>query len=56
MDQSEARAVTEWLKPATVKQLQCFLGFANLYRQFIWGFNSIPAPFTSLLKNKAKCL
>lgn len=29
------QAVAEWTKPTNLKQLQCFLGFANLYHCFI---------------------
>lgn len=37
-----------------VKRLQLFLGFANFYRCFIWGFNSVVAPFMDLLRGKLK--
>uniref|UniRef100_A0A4W5KEU7 Gypsy retrotransposon integrase-like protein 1 n=1 Tax=Hucho hucho TaxID=62062 RepID=A0A4W5KEU7_9TELE len=33
-----------------VKEVQRFLGFANYYRRFIWGFGQVAAPITSLLK------
>lgn len=32
------------------KQLQCFLGFSNFYRQFIPSFAKIALPITELLK------
>jgi hypothetical protein len=30
--------------------VQRFLGFANYYQRFIWGFGQVVAPITSLLK------
>jgi len=35
MDPKKIRTVTKWKKPATVRDIQCFLGFANFYRIFI---------------------
>ncbi|XDV53693.1 hypothetical protein PO909_022129 [Leuciscus waleckii] len=36
MDESKVSAVVNWPRPATVKELQRFLGFANFYRRN-WG-------------------
>ncbi|KAI2660329.1 Transposon Ty3-I Gag-Pol polyprotein [Labeo rohita] len=44
------------LSPGTVKELQGFLGFANLYRRFIKNYSLIMAPLTSLLWGKPKNL
>ncbi|KAI2644826.1 Transposon Tf2-8 polyprotein [Labeo rohita] len=52
MDSSKIQAVTEWPQPTTVKELQCFLGFANFYRRFIHNYSMVAAPLTSLLKGK----
>ncbi|KAK3550602.1 hypothetical protein QTP70_000679 [Hemibagrus guttatus] len=52
MDNSKITAVTEWPRPTTVKELQCFLGFANFYRRFIRNYSVTAAPLTSLLKGK----
>ncbi len=52
MDNSKISAVTEWPQPTRVKELQCFLGFANFYRSFIHNYSIIAAPLTSLLKGK----
>lgn len=38
-------AVVNWPKPTHGKQLQCFLGFSNFYRQFIWDFSKIDFTF-----------
>lgn len=37
-----------------VKELQCFLGFTNIYRQFIHRFSSVAAPLTNLLRGGKK--
>ncbi|KAK3511603.1 hypothetical protein QTP70_011262 [Hemibagrus guttatus] len=52
MDNSKIKAVTEWPRPTTVKELQRFLGFANFYRRFIRNYSITAAPLTSLLKGK----
>jgi hypothetical protein len=31
MDPQKIRIVIEWKKPATIREVQCFLGFANFY-------------------------
>ncbi|KAL0154784.1 hypothetical protein M9458_049047, partial [Cirrhinus mrigala] len=50
MDDSKVRAVVNWPQPATIKELQHFLGFANFYRRFIRNFSSITAPLTTMIK------
>ncbi|XP_056094233.1 uncharacterized protein LOC130072931 [Rhinichthys klamathensis goyatoka] len=50
MDEGKARAVLEWPQPATLKELQRFLGFSNFYRRFIRNFSSVANPLTSLIK------
>lgn len=57
MDNRKVRAVTEWPETKTVTvELQCFLGFANFYRNFIKNFSTVAEPLTSLLKGKPKIL
>ncbi|XP_058251207.1 uncharacterized protein LOC131356320 [Hemibagrus wyckioides] len=56
MDQAILQAVSAWPEPATVKDLQHFLGFANFYRHFIRNYSVIAGPLTSLLKGKPKRL
>lgn len=53
MDPSKVKAVLEWPRPDSVKQVQRFLGFANFYRLFIKGFSSIAAPLSALTKGSS---
>ncbi|KAK3558224.1 hypothetical protein QTP86_013978 [Hemibagrus guttatus] len=55
-DLSKVHALTDWPEPTMVKELQCFLGFANFYRRFIKNYSTVAAPLTSLLKGKPKRL
>ncbi len=49
MDDKKVQSVLNWPQPKTVKELQCFLGFANFYRRFIRNFSTVAAQLTSLL-------
>jgi hypothetical protein len=35
MDPAKIQAIREWEAPMSVRDVQCFLGFANFYRRFI---------------------
>ncbi|SPO25313.1 uncharacterized protein UTRI_10099 [Ustilago trichophora] len=50
MDSSKVSTVLEWPLPASIQQIQVFLGFANFYRRFIQHYSCIAAPLTDLLK------
>ena len=50
MDPEKVSAIMEWEKPATIQDVQCFLGFANFYQQFIEGYSRICTPLFNLLK------
>jgi hypothetical protein len=50
MDPAKVSTVLEWKEPATVKDVQSFLGFANFYRRFINGYSAVAAPLTELTK------
>ena len=50
MEDDQIKAVKNWPKPTSVKDIQVFIGFANFYRRFIQGFSRIVAPLTLLLK------
>lgn len=40
MDEQKVTAVLNWSQPTTLKELQRFLGFSNLYRRFIRNFSA----------------
>ncbi len=49
-DERKVRSVLDWLQPATLKELQRFLGFAQFYRRFIRDFSSVASPLTYTMK------
>ncbi|KAJ6437919.1 reverse transcriptase [Purpureocillium lavendulum] len=53
MDPDKVATVTGWEKPANVRELQRFLGFANFYRRFIRDFSSICRPLNDLLRKES---
>ena len=50
MDPTKVQTVLEWHTPSSVRDVQCFLGFANFYRKFIWNYSKIVLPLTQLTK------
>lgn len=48
LDDQKVRAVLNWPRPHSLKELQRFLGFANFYRRFIRNFSIVAAPLTSM--------
>lgn len=56
MDPQKVQAILNWPAPTSIKDLQCFLGFANFYSRFIPDFRCCALPLTSLLKGKPKTL
>ncbi len=52
----QEEAITSWPLPSSIKKLQRFLGFSNLYRRFISNYSTITSPLTDLLKGKTKSL
>jgi hypothetical protein len=51
MDSAKVKTILEWPIPRTLKDVQAFLGFANFYRRFIFGFSHIVKPLTDLTKS-----
>ena len=41
MDQRQVQVVLDWPRPASVKETQSFIGFANVYRRFIRNYLAI---------------
>ena len=50
MDPDRIAAITKWLAPTNVYDIQVFLGFANFYRRFVEGFSRVVSPITILLR------
>ncbi|KAI4890447.1 hypothetical protein NFI96_003606 [Prochilodus magdalenae] len=48
MDPAKIRAVQDWPRPSSLKEVQRFLGFANFFRRFIRNFSAVAAPLTAL--------
>ena len=44
--EEKIRAVREWQRPNDVTDVPSFLGFANLYRRYIYKFGEISTPLT----------
>ncbi len=54
MDPEKVRAVQDWPKPMSRKEVQRFSGFANFYRKFICNFSHIAAPLHALTSSKVQ--
>ncbi len=54
MNDKKIQAITEWKEPGSVKDIQCFLGFANFYRRFIKDYSKICKPLYGLIKKDTK--
>jgi hypothetical protein len=51
VDEVNIEAIKSWPIPATLTQLQSFLGLAGFYRHFMRDFSTIVAPLNDLMKN-----
>ena len=54
MDASRVATVAEWPIPKSFHDVQVFLGFANFFRRFIYGYSRIARPLTGLLVGSVK--
>ena len=54
MSDRKIKSIREWAHPKSVKEVQIFIGFANLYRRFIKDFSKICKPITETLKGDPK--
>ena len=50
VDPAKVASILEWLVPKLVKDVQSFLGFANLYRKYILHYSSLTSPLTTLYR------
>ena len=48
MDPMKVQAILEWETPLSVRDVHCFLGFANFYRKFIKDHCKVLLPLTQL--------
>ena len=54
MDPAKSKSILEWPVPASVKEVQSFLGFANFYRKLIDGYSSLATTLTTLTKKSVR--
>ncbi|QHO43351.1 Transposon Ty3-I Gag-Pol polyprotein [Arachis hypogaea] len=50
VDTFKIKAIVEWPRPTTLKQLWGFLGLTEYYRRFVASYAHVAAPLTELLK------
>ena len=53
MSKEKVQTIIDWPEPRKVKDVQSFLGFANFYRRFIFGYSEITIPLTRLTRKNA---
>src|SRR5579871_5479073 len=54
MQDNLVKSVQEWPTPTTQKELQCFLGLANFYHQYVQDFARITAPLLEIQNTPEK--
>jgi hypothetical protein len=50
VDEAKIEVIKSWSIPATLTQLQSFLGLTGFYRCFVRDFSTIAAPLNDLMK------
>lgn len=53
IEDERIEAVSNWLEPKSMGNIQVFLGFANFYQCFIQGFNKIAKPLTLIFRTSS---
>jgi hypothetical protein len=54
MDPEKAKAIVDWPRPTSRKEVQQVLGLWNFYRLFVSNFSGIISPITNLLRQDVK--
>ena len=52
MNPSKVDTIVNWPSLINIKDVQSFLGFANFYRRFIYGYSRLAAPLTNLTRKE----
>ena len=52
LDPEKVRAVLEWLRPESLRDLRGFLGLSGYYRRFLKGYAEVAGPFQQLLQGQ----
>ena len=52
MNEKKVETIKAWKPPTSVREVQIFIGFANVYRRFIKNFSDICIPIMNLLKGE----
>ena len=50
MNSVKVSTIVKWLTLVNIKDVQSFLGFANFYQRFIYGYSKLASPWTHLTK------
>ena len=48
MDPIKVQEFLDWQAPLSMRDVQCFLGFANFYQKFIKNYSKVVLPLTQL--------
>jgi hypothetical protein len=55
ISEEKVQTIREWQSPATPKDVQLFLSFANFYQRCIYNFSKVTKLLTDLTKEKFRC-
>ena len=50
IDSKKVEVIQNWESPTYVRDVQAFIGFANLYRRFIKAFSNVVRPMIATIK------